>query len=152
MVYDYAVLGCGLCGIAAALTLAKGNEKVVLMGERGDIAWELGRSFVRRSGECEEPSWLHVRARAAEAGYADETGIDGAAGEIILADELVRAGVVCAFMYWPIACELADNGLVGLLCGAKDGVRRIRARRWIDASEQGVLGRQIGRASCRERV
>lgn len=43
--YDVVILGGGLCGVAAALTLKDKKKKVLLVERRSQLGWEITSAF-----------------------------------------------------------------------------------------------------------
>ncbi len=156
--YDHAIFGSGLAACAAALHLADTGARVVLISRHGDIAWEWSRAYELQTGTSTDPLWKACMRRLQQVGALRDTSqgplVDGAAAELVLLDSLRQAGVDLAFMLWPVGVGQDTAGhLQSLALACKDGLRRISAARWIDASEIGgihcLLGGQAPRIDRR---
>lgn len=143
--YDVVVVGSGFAGWAAAVTARRDFEKVLLIGERGDLVWEAGRGFCTDIGSHEHELWeqlvAEVARRTPEQPPPGGHCLDGAIAEVVATDLLVRSGV--AVLYYAIPIGVVDDGerIAELELATKAGPRRVRGYRWVDATESGLLVR-----------
>lgn len=139
-IYDAAVYGSGYAGFAAATALADAGWKVLLVDRRATLLWEGAWAFHTAVGDSRDPAWTQFLAEVAARGAAPGGIPDGAASEAIAAGILRRRGISLAWYRAPLAVERDAAGrLAGLVVGGKSGISRLRARRWIDASDGGEL-------------
>ena len=141
--HDVAVVGSGYAGFAAATRLAEAGRRVLLIGPRGDLLWESGRAFALEAGAADSPRWRAFLARLTARGGADGSRVDGAIAEVCATDELSACGAGVLYYAWPVAAELENGQLAALLVATKTGLRRVVARQWVDATEQGDLIRLV---------
>ncbi|MFC0531657.1 FAD-dependent oxidoreductase [Phytohabitans kaempferiae] len=146
-VHDVAVFGTGHAGYAAALALAHAGRAVLLVGERGDLVWESGRGLFPVSGECDEPEWRSLASEVTVRGGGADGWLDGAITEVVATDRIMRAGVAVLYYARPVGVEI-DHGLVtAVVVATRAGLRRVRARQWIDATETGSLVMRVDLAA-----
>lgn len=144
-VFDVVVFGAGFTGLSAARALAAKGNDTLLVESSGDLLWEATRALENTahiSAPCTEwDAWLSaLRAR----GGVDAGFFDPALAEILTAHELHAAPKnLRALLYAaPVALETDVAGhVVAVTLATKSGPRRVRARRWIDATEQGDVAR-----------
>ena len=127
--FDAAVVGGGYAGFAAVERLRAAGWSVVLIDRRVALLWESGWAFHDLVGTCDLPGFIALQGAAAE----------------------VEAAVRAKAEHWdvfgyatPIAVTVTDDRLVDVALGTKSGIQRIRARRWLDASDDGELVRLLG--------
>lgn len=139
--FDVAIHGSGYAAFGAVLDLLKSDRSVLLFYRRADILWESGRSFAAEAGELEHPEWEKF-LKELEAHHLCKDGlIDSAGAEIMASDWLVRHRSKVRVLYgaWPVAAEMQGDSLSAVRVATKSGERTIRARSWIDASDEGSL-------------
>ena len=144
-VYDVGVVGAGYAGFAAAVTLAEAGQSVLLTCHDGATVWESGRAFAEEAGEHDGPLWQAWLAELAERGAAAEGRIDGACAEIVASRWILARKDRLTPLYYarPVGVELTPDGLAAVAMATKSGLRRICARRWLDATETGELLRLV---------
>jgi len=146
--FDVAVCGAGFVGFAAARELARQGLSTLLLDPSGDLLWEATRALENTARPPSEPcpewnAWLD-EARRDEG--ADDACFDPAFVEILAARALSAGGpgTPTPLLYTaPVAAEREGDALVSVVVATKDGVRRVRARRWLDATERGDLVRLL---------
>ncbi|MCK6490889.1 MAG: FAD-dependent oxidoreductase, partial [Planctomycetes bacterium] len=137
--HDVAVFGGGYAGLAAAAELTRRGRRVVLVERQAALAWESGWAFSHDAGSSAGAGWRDWLARLEAVGGLPGGGIDGAQAEI-QAHQLARElGIALLFYAAPVALESAQGLVQGVVLGGKPGLRRLRARVWLDASEAGEL-------------
>jgi hypothetical protein len=138
-VFDAVVVGSGHAGYAATLTLRRQGRSVLLIGPRGDLVWESGRTFCPDAGNCDDPEWSAlVRAVAQRGGLADGW-LDGAITEVVATDRLRASGAAVLYYARPVAVERSGDAVASILVATKSGLRRVAGRQWVDATESGEL-------------
>ncbi len=143
-IFDVAVFGAGLAGYAAAWEFARRGSHVLLVESSADLLWEATRSLENSTesavADMEWPAWIEVLRshNAVGGGY-----FNPAVAEVLAAHELTTASVRPETLLYasPVAVETGEGGLTGVIVATKGGARRVRARRWIDATEQGFIAR-----------
>ena len=139
-VWDVVVFGAGYAGFAAALALRRAGKRALLVDRRSALLVESGWAFADESGDSADPLWREWVSDLRRRGAAGPGWIDGAVAEVS-ATELVRTRDLPVLYYAaPVAAEFDDGGrLAAVVLAAKSGPRRLRARRWIDATDVGEL-------------
>jgi|GEM_PF-384654 len=148
-IFDLVVVGTGWAGWAAALAARRRGSSVLLVGSRGDLVWESGRGFCLRTGTTRDPLWQELVAEVSQRTGRDDdhrSPLDGAVAEIVATEQLVAAGVETLYWAAPVNVTTTADGtglLAALDVATKSGLRRIRGRQWIDATEAGSLVRLL---------
>jgi len=142
--YDVAVFGGGLCGFAAARSLALKGRRVVLVERRPVLGWEITWAFHTELGEatCDAARWFAEALGAAgcPAGFADP-----AIAEMAFDREASRAGVEVLLYAQPVAVAGNDDGVMtAVSVGTKSGEIPLRARAFVDATENAIVWRLAG--------
>lgn len=127
--FDAAVVGGGYAGFAAVERLRDAGWDVVLIDRRVALLWESGWAFHDRVGTCDLPGFIAHQ---------------GAAAEVEAAVRARAEGWNVLGYATPIAVTVSDGRLVDVALGTKSGIQRIRARRWLDATDDGELVRLLG--------
>ena len=142
--YDVAVLGGGLCGFAAARSLARAGARVALIERRPVLGWEVTSAFHAALGEpaCATAQWLHEAMTAAN-GCRDGV-LDPPIAEIVLDGEAAAAGIDLLLYAQPVAVAVSDGRLTGVLLGTKSGELSVRARAFVDATDNALVWRLAG--------
>jgi len=138
-IYDAAVVGGGHAGFAAVERLRSAGWSVVWLDRTVTPLWEAGWAFQEVLGGSDLPAWQawtdHLSNRGALAGGL----VQGALAEVLAAERIrTQAWDVLGYAS-PVAIELAGDLLVDVVVGGKDGLHRLSARRWVDATDTGEL-------------
>lgn len=145
--FDVAVIGAGLAGLAAARTLAARGRSVLLVEPSGDLLWEATRALENgtQTLTSSAPLWTAWLAALRGRSGADDLRFDPALAEILTAHELSegKTGVSVLLYAMPVATRVEAGEVTGVTLATKGGHRLIKARRWIDATETGLLARQV---------
>ena len=141
-VYDVAVVGGGLCGFAAARVFGCLGAKVALIERRPALGWEITWAFQRHLDETPASHWLLSGLGAL--GAARDGLIDPPATELLLDREAEVLGLDVLLYAQPVALALEDGRVVGVLLGTKSGEVAVRARAFLDATENALLWRLAG--------
>ncbi len=147
-IFDVVVYGAGYVGYAAAHALKRQGKSVLLVDTQGDLLWESGRCFVPVTGDgaaLNDPAFRalldDLRSRH---GY-DGRLIDGAMAEVSATCLLKESGIHVLYYVCPVMTECHDGLIDSLIVATKSGPRRIAARQFIDASENGLLAKLAGK-------
>lgn len=142
-IYDLVVIEAGYAGVSAALNASKKGYKVLLVDLNGELLWESSRSFMGSLSidQCATKSFNHFHSSMKSVNAANDREIDGAISEVMANRALVSSGVDVLYYALPVMAHLSGNdGVISALTlGTKSGFKVIRAKWWIDASENGVL-------------
>ncbi len=142
--FDTIVFGAGFAGLAAARTLAASGIDTLLVESSGDLLWEATRALENTTAAMVPSSaWDDWLAPLRTRHGADNLWFDPALAEILTAHELAShpAGLRTLLYATPVAIETDSTGLSAIIVATKSGPRRLRALRWIDATEQGQVAR-----------
>ena len=140
--YDVVVFGGGYAGFAAARQVSATGKRVLLWEPQGGVLWESGRAFHAYTGAWTPEFTPFAQAVALVTGVSTEQ-LDAAAAESVALDLLRKSNVALLFDAMPFAVGCKDGMLVAVDVATKRGLRRLRARQWIDASEAGTLVRLL---------
>jgi flavin-dependent dehydrogenase len=145
--YDVTVLGGGLCGISTALALADAGKKVIVVERRAMPGWEVTASFSVGFADSEQPIThrIHQQINAMGAMICDR--VDPAHFEILIDRMLQQAGVDLLLFAQPTGLQVVDGQATAVIIGHRAGEDLIRADAFVDATEQGILWRQVGSAT-----
>lgn len=160
--FDTVILGGGFIGYAAADRLIQRGERVLLIEPTGQLLWESSRALehdaeAAAGGEAKTAAeyspwsaWCDALARngAARGGLFDPVFAEIAASRRL---HEARERVAVLFYAFPLAVELAGGFLTSLTLATKSGLRKVRAQRWIDASEVGRLATLVAPMLADER-
>lgn len=141
--HDIVVLGTGLLGFAAVRTLFAEGHTVAWLHSGGDLLWEITCALENDIGNPQPSSawgsWLHAQLQPR--GAVRDRWLEGAVAEAAAAQEILswenRVSVLLQAM--PVAIETNEDMLIALTVATKLGAQRVWGRRWIDATENGVL-------------
>jgi glycine/D-amino acid oxidase-like deaminating enzyme len=142
-VYDVVVFGGGYAGFAAARVLSGEGKEVLIIETQGAILWESGWAFFSEAGSSNNPAWQSWLQTLTDRAVAKDGLVDGASAEI-LATECIRDHAVDALYYVrPVEAAVESNFIQSVSLATKQGLRRVVARQWIDATETGELLRLL---------
>ncbi len=148
--YDVAVFGGGLCGFAAARQLASKGRRVALIERRPVLGWEITAALSTSLTVNEDNKgavWLREALTAAGGYRALAPGfglLDPPITEMVLDRGARDAGIEVLLYAQPVALAL-HNGLVSsVLMGTKSGELPVRARAFVDATDNALLWRLAG--------
>jgi len=153
-VFDVVVLGGGYVGFAAAREFAAAGKTTLLLEPSGQLLWESTQALQNRHAggeDCE--AWRSWISRLDVQGKVRGPFFDIAATEVEAAKEFLSGppSLRALFYAMPVAVSAALGSIAFITVATKAGFRRIRARRWVDASEEGLLSALYAPAnrSCR---
>lgn len=142
--YDVAILGGGLIGASAALTLAQAGKQVLLVERRPLLGWEITSAFKANLERTRSPAvrYLH-RSISAIRGLLDDR-VDPPLMEILL-DQLAEKHNIDVLLFsQPTELLVSGDRVTGVRIGNKSGEQTIRAATFIDATEEALLWQQTG--------
>lgn len=143
--FDVAVFGTGFTGYAAATRLWASGKSVLLVGSTYALLWEATRALENSAlNPSADPVWEKWLAPLRERGAANAEWFNPAAAEAVAANVLHKAddNLRTLLVAQPVSVEKATDGLIaGVIVATKIGLRRVRARHWIDATETGWIAR-----------
>lgn len=138
-VHDVLVYGAGYAGFAAYRRLTAEGLTVALVDRRPAPLWESAWAFADAAGESRAAEWAQWRSAVAKRGGWSDGIPDGAISEALAAETLRQAaGPTCLYLA-PILVERSGAAVTAVTFAGKAGLMRVRARRWIDASEDAEL-------------
>jgi len=141
-IYDVAVVGGGLCGFAAARVFGRLGVRVALVERRPALGWEITWALQRHLAKIPASEWLLARLEAL--GAARGPLVDAPAVELLLDREAEVLGLDVLLYAQPVALAVEDGRVAGLVIGTKSGEMVVRARAFLDATENALLWRLAG--------
>lgn len=154
--YDVAVFGGGLSGFAAARICAKNGLKTLLIERRPLLGWEsTWACALEFDGDRPQADDETVRAiaGAVEAAGGRANGLlDAPILEMVLDREAARVGLTLLYYAQPIGVDVSTEGGDGrvrsVVVGSKSGHQPVRARAFVDATENRLLWSKTGVAGA----
>lgn len=147
-IYDVIVYGAGHAGVAAVRALHAQGQRVLLLERGPALLWEASWAFAEDASGCDAPEWTAWCGRLAAKGLCAAGRIDGGAVEAEAAALLRAEQVPVLFYATPVAVARDGERISAITVATKNGLRRLTARRWIDASDEGELARICGAAAA----
>ena len=142
--FDVAIFGAGYAGFAASRVLAESGKSILLIDSQAALLWESGWAFEAPTGTSQSPAWQAWLRELVARGAAKDGLADGAIAEVLATCALSSASNVRILYYaMPMAIERDGVLLTSVVLGTKAGLRRVVARQWIDATEEGQLQRLV---------
>ncbi|NCO37861.1 MAG: hypothetical protein COZ06_04060 [Armatimonadetes bacterium CG_4_10_14_3_um_filter_66_18] len=142
--YDVAVIGGGIPGFAAAITAAETGLSTILLERRPVLGWEGTWAFGLDAASADSPLGERVFGAVDGAGGRRLGRLDAPILEITLDRLATAAGVRVLYYATPLALRLDDNLVAGVVFGWKNGEFTIRAKAFVDATENGFLWGEAG--------
>ncbi len=141
-VYDVAIIGGGLCGVACAIKLAYEGKKVIIIERRPALGWESTYACqLDFSGTCNTVAQSIVEKLNSVGGFKNNI-TDSPILEIVL-DRFIKDMDISLLLYsYPVRMIYEDYIAYGVVIGNKSGERIIHAGAIVDATEEAVLWRQ----------
>ncbi|MBA3710594.1 MAG: FAD-dependent oxidoreductase, partial [Planctomycetes bacterium] len=139
VIHDVAIVGGGYAALAAAQTAAAAGRSVLVIDRQAALAWESGWAMSGEVGSSDGAGWKAWMESLLQRGAARAGMIDGALAEICAHDALRRCGARLLGYASLMDIERDGDLIRALIVGTKSGMRRVVARQWIDASEDGEL-------------
>ncbi len=143
-VFDAVVFGAGFIGFASARALANQGVDTLLVEASGDLLWESTRALENTCGSLGvSVDWdLWVDTLRIRKG-ANDRFFDPALAEILSAHALTTCSAHPRTLLYasPVTIETTADDIASVIVATKSGPRRLHARHWIDATEQGIVAR-----------
>mgnify|MGYP001466630153 CR=1 FL=1 len=145
-VFDVVIVGAGYLGLGAEEAARALRLRVLVIEPSGQPLWESTRALeTKLAGGAADGPWSDWLAPLRERGGADETHLDPCFAEIqvqrMWSDD--AASIARLFYAMPVRVTHADGVVTALKLATKSGCRTVRARRWIDATENGLLAKLL---------
>lgn len=140
--YDAVVFGAGFAGYAAARELSGSGWEILVIEPHGQLLWESTQALHNMSaGADDDPAWQAWVAGLRRRGAVSGEYFDIAAAEIEAAEFLTAAPSELRTLLYamPVAVQAREGGIQAVTVATKVGFRTLRARHWVDASENGLL-------------
>ena len=144
--YEVAVIGGGLCGVAAALSVAEQGRRVLLVEKRASLGWEITSAFELDLKDihlnCPKSVMQSFLSKLRDVGGLRNDCADPAIVEMLLGRLVTK--VKCGLLLYtrPVKTLRGVDGISGMVVGNKNGEMTIRARIFVDATENGFLWRE----------
>ncbi|MBM4163563.1 MAG: FAD-dependent oxidoreductase [Lentisphaerae bacterium] len=137
--YDVAIMGGGLCGIGAALTLARNGKKVIICERRPLLGWEITAAYTCNL-DASASAAVHRIRRAISAVYGLQgDAVDAVVAEVAL-DNLAESYGIDVLLYSTPTDLIAESGRVtGVVIGNKAGEQVVQADVYVDATEEALV-------------
>lgn len=142
--FETIIFGGGFVGFAAARALSRKGQSVLLVESSGTLLWEATSALENQVDSCTfHPAWMRWLEEMAVGRSDDGRFINPAIAEILTAQALASPSAPFQTLLYatPLTVELVDRHICRVTVATKGGPRALKARRWIDATENGVLGR-----------
>ena len=142
-VHDVVVVGSGLIGFAAVRSLFASGKTVAWLNPSGEILWEISRALEHDVGDGDQHhawrEWLEINLSGREG--IREQWLEGAIAEAAAAKEIQawRERVSLLLHAMPVAVEMQGGKIAAATIATKAGARRVCGKRWLDATEKGLL-------------
>ena len=140
---DVAIVGGGLAGVAAALESAAACKDTLLIEPRPLLGWEATSAFALEWPGAEEDAEAFPAA-VRSAGGARGSRLDAPICELVLERLVAASGAEILFYSTPVAVWRDGDRIGGLVIGNKSGRQIVRARAFVDATEEALLWRLAG--------
>ncbi|MEK7414414.1 MAG: FAD-dependent oxidoreductase, partial [Planctomycetota bacterium] len=143
-VHEVIVHGAGHAGFAAVRELRAHGVDALLLDRGPALLWETGWAFADDVTDCAAPAWTAWCDRLTARGACHAGRLDTGAVEAEAAELLQTEAVPVLLYATPLAVEMTDDRLAAITVATKGGLRRLAAKRWIDASDRGELATLCG--------
>lgn len=143
-IYDVAIFGGGLCGIGTALTLSGEGKKVLLVERRPQLGWEITSAFNCEFGNSYSPAAEKIKTGLKSTGGYKNNLVSPPIAEIYL-NELIEDEKLEVLLYsYPLQLLIKKGLACGVVTGSKSGEKVIKAKIFVDATDEAVLWKQTG--------
>ncbi|MEW6360122.1 MAG: FAD-dependent oxidoreductase [Planctomycetota bacterium] len=142
--YDAAVIGGGLNGYSTATALRKAGLSVLLVERRPVLGWEATWAFRLDVNGLPTPLDGEILSRIEAAGGVKGGRLDAPIVEILLDRYARDIGLDVLLYACPVAIQVKDDLAAAVVIAGKSGEFPIRAKAFVDATDQGLLWRLTG--------
>jgi len=142
--YDAAIFGGGLSGISAAVNLALAGKKIILVERRAQPGWEVTSAFNCAFAKSECSTAEKIRKELKSAGAWKNGIVSPPIAEIFLSELLEKHGIDVLLYSYPLKIICKKGLACAVITGSKSGVHALRAKVFIDATEEAFLWRDTG--------
>lgn len=143
-VYDVAVFGGGMSGAAAALKAAEGGSRVLLVERRSAPGWEVTSALNCSFEKSEKSVAAQLYKQLNSNGCLCGGRVDSPSVEILLIELFEKNNIDLLLFSQPLAPAVENGEVQGVWIGNKEGEQLIRARAYVDATENALLWRNAG--------
>ncbi|MEX0777227.1 MAG: FAD-dependent oxidoreductase [Phycisphaeraceae bacterium] len=138
-IFDVVIFGAGYAGFAAAGEAQQQGKTVLLVDRRPAVLAESAWAFSMAVGQSAAPPWRAWLDALAQRSAGNADYIDGAIAEVLANQFLLDRRIRTLYYATPVAAHVDDHALAAVAVAVKEGVRVVRGRQFIDASETGQL-------------
>lgn len=140
-IWDVAIVGAGYAGFAAAQAAEEAGKSVLLVDSRCDLLWESARARNPELGKSSE-EFRDFTLNAARITGIAEDWIDPGSAEWIANEMLMESKIKRLYFASPLSVEIdSQKKLSSVIFAIREGIVRIAAKQWIDATETGIVAR-----------
>ena len=140
--YDIAVIGGGLCGLASAIKAAWNGKKVLIVERRPALGWESTWAFQLDFDGASSTVARRITDELSKAGGLRQNRADAPILEMTLDRLAEEAGVSVLLYSYPVRLIFEDDVAFGVVIGNKSGEQIVKAKVIVDATEEALLWRQ----------
>ena len=144
MEYDAIAFGGGLCGLSAALALKRVGKTVLVVERRSALGREIGCSFQTQLPEGDAELTVELRRRLEHYHAVQGEEIDLARAELVLDLICEDEGIDVLLYSLPVDVKIDEGRVAGIIIGNKSGEQTLRAKAYIDATENALLWKLAG--------
>jgi len=143
-IYDAVVVGGGVCGYAAAAKLAQQGASVLLVERRPALGWEGTWAFRLDWSSTSSSIGARIAERVQDVGGLARGRLDAPILEMVLDREAAAMGLDVLLYACPVGLTVTDNQAAAVVVAGKSGEITLRAKAFVDATEDGFLWRLTG--------
>lgn len=140
--YDIAIIGGGLCGVACAIKLAYNRKNVIVIERRPSLGWESTYACQLDFGGTGDTVAQNIVKRLDNVGGFRNNITDSPILEIVLNRFLNDMGISLLLYSYPVRLIYEGDTAFGVVIGNKGGERIIHSKVIVDSTEEAVLWKQ----------